>query len=111
MSQARKPLTEEVLKEAFARIHEAFGSHDTLASFDAVMTPKDRKIKLAEIGAVMGRGAKFAQVLVWAALNVKDLEDDSYGCLKKLAVAYKVGFISFDTYAVMAKAHAKGYAV
>lgn len=99
-----------MLTEAYTKLCNAFGTNNTLAAFKAVPAA-ERSAKLREISSSMDRGARFAQVLVWAALNVKDLEDDSFASLKKLAVAYKVGFISFETYAEMLDAHLKGYQV
>lgn len=96
MSQARKPLTEEVLTRVYAALLARFGVQ-TKDSWEKL--PKaDRDDELARLALAEDRGARFAGPLVYAAIAKGPLEADTGAAIRKAAVAYRVGFITYDTF-------------
>jgi response regulator RpfG family c-di-GMP phosphodiesterase len=103
-TQARQPITEQVLVQAYTAMTRSFGIGMTLETFNEI--PKaERDATLRRISELMNRGPRFAERLAFQALNKKKLEENSFDALRKAAVAYRVGFIGYDTFCELLKEH------
>lgn len=103
-SQARQPITEQVLVQAYTAMTRSIGIRMTLESFNEI-PKKERDETLRRISTLMNRGPRFAERLAFQALNKKKLEENSFDALRKAAVAYRVGFIDYDLYCELLKEH------
>ncbi len=104
-TNARAPLTEEVLIFAYTLAMAAVGGNMTHEKWRA-LPEATRESLCSRMNAVLERGENFAtRSVLWPVLNKGPLEANELGSARKIAVAYKVGFISFETMSTLLAAH------